>query len=232
MLKMLQHIKFYGSGHVDNKTLTLFKESDEAPMTNNDFRFILRKIYYRNEQDNILTLISPSMGLTNGYWELCGLRNLTHINMSDNQLVTFLIPNQVVHLNVANNPQLKLVIEVQDVIEENYDKNECDPDFIFNINDFSQMKYFTSDLNNAEEYALKNDQGPFRLEYLNVRGSNERCLISLFPWNNYKFAWLNRSGFDYFIQTFPKLFLEGKIEENIGLADIFMPFFKSKKPRL
>lgn len=231
MLKMLDKTKFHGTGHFNDNTLTISQTNDEAPMTNNEFRCILRQIYHRNEENKIHTLISPFMGLTNGYWELCGFRNLRHIDMNDNDLVTFLIPNQVVHLNVANNPRLKLVREVQDVIEENGEKNEYDPDFIFNINDFSQIQYFTSDLDDAEEYALQNDQGPFHLKYLNVTGSNSKCLISLFPWNNYTFAWLNRKGFDFFNKTFPNLFVGGQIEEDIGLAEIFMPFLQSKKPR-
>lgn len=229
---MLQEIKFYGIAHYNNTTLTISQKDDEAPITNNEFRSILRQIYYKKEEKNVKTLISPHIGLTNGYWELCGFRNLTHINISDNKLVTFLIPNQVVHLNVARNPRLKLVIEVQGLFEGNKRKFKYDPDFIFNMNDFSETKYYTSELDEAEKHALENDLDPFKIEYIDVTGCDSRCFVSLLPWKDDTFSWLNRKSFDFFKKTFPNLFDKGKIEEDIGLAGIFRPFIISKKPRL
>ena len=50
---MLQEIKFYGIAHLNNNTLTISQKDDEAPMTNNEFRSILRQIYYKKEEKNV-----------------------------------------------------------------------------------------------------------------------------------------------------------------------------------
>ena len=62
----------------------------------------------------------------------------------------------------------------------------------------------------------------FKLKFLDVTDSNPTCLESLLP---SKEQWLNEEGYQFFTQKFPTLFsINGTIEENIGLFEVFEPF--------
>lgn len=232
---LLQQINYFGTGKYfdQNEQLVISQEEDETPMTNNEYRSILRQLFKHKLQDKIKILYAPSMssmGLRSGYWELCGLTNLQYINLSDNHLTRFLIPNQVVTLNLSKNPFLELVIEVQGLeADENQNleskrETRMSPEYIFNVNDFSRMNFFKGDLQMTEELALKNDAGVFNLEVLDVTDSNQHCMKTILPYEAKEYTWLNDKGFDFFMKKFPKLFSSGKIEQNIGLKEIFEPF--------